>query len=161
MASQLTGCATLCSMACLSNNKENQRSTCEGNPSVISGFSPQRASHIEGIVAMSWYHHDIDGLVQERCKSIANALELCLSCTNPSLYKTRHPLLDVDLKTPWWNESYTCVPMKINIWQLQQEAILDILDCLLTDEIHPITDKKHSHPAEAPASVDNAEGGRP
>ena len=26
----------------------------------------------------------IDGLVQERCNSIANALELCLSCTNPS-----------------------------------------------------------------------------
>ena len=27
---------------------------------------------------------EIDGLVQERCNSIANALELCLSCTNPS-----------------------------------------------------------------------------
>ena len=27
----------------------------------------------------------IDGLVQERCNSIANALELRLSCTNPSL----------------------------------------------------------------------------
>ena len=26
----------------------------------------------------------IDGLVQERCNFIANALELCLSCTNPS-----------------------------------------------------------------------------
>ena len=28
---------------------------------------------------------DIDGLVQERCNSIANALELHLSCTNPSI----------------------------------------------------------------------------
>ena len=28
--------------------------------------------------------HDIDGLVQKRCKFIANALEICLSCTNPS-----------------------------------------------------------------------------
>ena len=28
--------------------------------------------------------HQIDGLVQERCNSIANALELHLSCTNPS-----------------------------------------------------------------------------
>ena len=28
--------------------------------------------------------HKIDGLVQERRNSIANALELCLSCTNPS-----------------------------------------------------------------------------
>ena len=28
----------------------------------------------------------IDGLMQERCKSIANALELHLSSTNPSMY---------------------------------------------------------------------------
>ena len=28
-------------------------------------------------------HHYIDGLVEERYKSIANALELRLSCTNP------------------------------------------------------------------------------
>ena len=28
----------------------------------------------------------IDGLVQEKRNSIANALELCLSCTNPSKY---------------------------------------------------------------------------
>ena len=29
----------------------------------------------------------IDGLVQERRNSIANALELCLSCTNPSILR--------------------------------------------------------------------------
>ena len=29
---------------------------------------------------------NIDGLMQERRNSIANALELCLSCTNPSIY---------------------------------------------------------------------------
>ena len=28
----------------------------------------------------------IDGLVQERCNSIANALEVRLSCTNPSIW---------------------------------------------------------------------------
>ena len=28
----------------------------------------------------------IDGLVQEKCNSIAIALELRLSCTNPSIY---------------------------------------------------------------------------
>ena len=28
----------------------------------------------------------IDGLMQERCNSIANALELRLSCTNPSIW---------------------------------------------------------------------------
>ena len=34
-----------------------------------------------------WYHtSDSDGLVQERRNSIANALELRLSCTNPSIY---------------------------------------------------------------------------
>ena len=32
--------------------------------------------------------HDIDGLVQERCNSIANALELRLSGTNPSICLT-------------------------------------------------------------------------
>ena len=30
--------------------------------------------------------HDIDGLVQERRYSIANALEFCFSCTDPSIY---------------------------------------------------------------------------
>ena len=34
-----------------------------------------------------WYNHNhIDGLVQERCNSIANTLELHLSCINPSIY---------------------------------------------------------------------------
>ena len=33
------------------------------------------------------YNFDIDGLVQERCNSIANALELRLSCTNPSIWR--------------------------------------------------------------------------
>ena len=38
----------------------------------------------------------IDDLVQERRNYIANALELRLSCTNPSIY-------DKDLAgTPWW-----------------------------------------------------------
>ena len=34
------------------------------------------------------------GLVHERCNSIANALELCLSCTNPSICSHIHIL--------WW-----------------------------------------------------------
>ena len=35
-----------------------------------------------------WVNHfnSMDGLVQERCISIANALELCLSCTNPLIW---------------------------------------------------------------------------
>ena len=35
------------------------------------------------LISSSWYI-DISGLVQERCNSIANALELRLSCTYPS-----------------------------------------------------------------------------
>ena len=33
-----------------------------------------------------WLGTYFNGLVQERCNSIANALELHLSCTNPSTY---------------------------------------------------------------------------
>ena len=52
-----------------------------------SGFKKQKIiSHI--IITMIWITihkimSHIDGLVQERCNSIANALELRLSCTNP------------------------------------------------------------------------------
>ena len=42
----------------------------------------------------------IDGLVQERRNSIANALDLRLSCTNPSICFTR-PKLD-KLERPFW-----------------------------------------------------------
>ena len=35
-----------------------------------------------------WKYTDyIDGLEQERRNSIANALEFCLSCTNPTTYR--------------------------------------------------------------------------
>ena len=36
---------------------------------------------------------DIDGLVQERGNSIANALELRLSCANPSVYSIKVGML--------------------------------------------------------------------
>ena len=35
----------------------------------------------------------IDGLMQERHNSIANALELCLSCTNLSIYSLEYELM--------------------------------------------------------------------
>ena len=38
-----------------------------------------------------------DGLVQERCNSIANAMELRLSCTNPSIWYWNCP------PGPWFN----------------------------------------------------------
>ena len=41
-------------------------------------------------ILYKWYHMSkmlyLDGLVQERCNSIANALKLHLSCTNPPIY---------------------------------------------------------------------------
>ena len=49
-----------------------------GIPTYISGKT---------ISILTWcpdLQHQTDGLVQERCNSIANALELCLSCTKPS-----------------------------------------------------------------------------
>ena len=44
------------------------------------------AKHLTWPCWLFRYHHmmiEIDGFVQERHKSIANALEWCLSCTNP------------------------------------------------------------------------------
>ena len=42
----------------------------------------------------------IDGLVQERCNSIANTLELRLSCTNPSICTCPFVFLDVFFPSP-------------------------------------------------------------
>ena len=64
--------------------------------------SPKRECHITSFFISqhwlwSWFsqynacqckepgHQHVDGLMQERCNSIANALELHLSCTNPSM----------------------------------------------------------------------------
>ena len=43
----------------------------------------------------------IDGLMQENCNSIANTLELCLSCINPSRWHSCHWHLQWRTK-PWW-----------------------------------------------------------
>ena len=45
-----------------------------------------------------WFH-EVDGLVQERRNSISNALDLRLSCTNPSKWKH---FLHADFHCPWW-----------------------------------------------------------
>ena len=55
----------------------------------------------------------IEGLVQERRKSIANALELRLSCTNPSIciISFRKPMPHA---TPWWRygmETLSALPV--------------------------------------------------
>ena len=47
----------------------------------------------------------INGLVQERCISIANALELCLSCSNPSIWASQN------FKIHWSNITPILAPM--------------------------------------------------
>ena len=44
-----------------------------------------RIDERESVLLYNKYHVYIDGLLQKRCNSIANALELCLSYTEPSI----------------------------------------------------------------------------
>ena len=85
----LTGvCPTTGSKACPGWQQRNHQIfvmvLCAGDILVISGFLVQRAINMNS-VSMSLCHLYIDGLVQERHNSIANALELRLSCINPSI----------------------------------------------------------------------------
>ena len=49
----------------------------------------------------------IDGLVQERRNSSALAMELCLSCTNPSIWDyVHHTLSWCQLCCHWWYQSW-------------------------------------------------------
>ena len=51
----------------------------------------------------SWREYN-GGLVQERRNSIANALELCLSCTKPSIWWTYFDVtMTCVLPVPWFN----------------------------------------------------------
>ena len=65
------------------------------------------------------FEHDVDGLMQKRCNSIANAMELHLFCTNPSmlwhqyginitssLWRIHLPLIESSHEGPviWTNE---------------------------------------------------------
>ena len=54
------------------------------------------------ISANVWHHFatksDIDGLVQERCNSIALALEVCASCTKPSIVGIQNIELHIEAK---------------------------------------------------------------
>ena len=65
---------------------------CAGNSLVTGEFLALMASNTEN-VSIWWHHHGkaaywhqySDGLVQESCNSSALAMELFLSCTNPSI----------------------------------------------------------------------------
>ena len=58
---------------------------------------------------LSWTHQ-IDGLVQERCNFIANALELHLSCNNPSKYEWWLALL-------WHHKQMSWCHQDICLWR--------------------------------------------
>ena len=80
---------------------------------------------------MAFFH--IDGLIQERCNSIANALELHLYCTNPSICRVviRSPFI----KT---RHSYNCLTFIIGILILLRHIYIEtgpwflFLDPILT-----------------------------
>ena len=64
---------------------------------VTDGLPSQRASNTE-IVSISWHLH-VNGLMQERRNSSANALELLLSCTNLLMHCNKwDPQLEVMAK---------------------------------------------------------------
>ena len=72
-----------------------------------------------------WHHSgifqdDIDGLMQERRHSIANALELRLSCTNSSIFN-------------WWNmvSGKKCLPQNYFLWYflVAQWAVRPLNSC--------------------------------
>ena len=52
----------------------------------------------KSFIFSDWQYY-IDGLVQERCNSIANALELRLSCTKPSIYSQHNSSTDGEIQT--------------------------------------------------------------
>ena len=54
----------------------------------------------------------VDKLVQERHNSIANALELCLSCTNPSMW-----YLEFVWKFPWTNSKQKLKFLEPKFWR--------------------------------------------
>ena len=85
--------------------------------------------------------HHIDGLVQERHNSIANTLELCLSCTNPSIcsvlsYHKETQIYDVLVPVPCLPLLYP-VPIIIDKtvynkiqWQFYQNWVISFLATL-------------------------------
>ena len=49
-------------------------------------FHLKQRMHTHTHKHLEYKTHYFDGLVQERCNSSALAMELCLACTNPSIY---------------------------------------------------------------------------
>ena len=108
------------------NNKKHQSITslalCEGNPLVLGGYSSRRAGIAKSVFS-AWHYH-IDGLMQERRNSSALAMELLLSCTNPSI---------------WWYEWVICTKTECSFRTSQalfpsQSSLPSINNVLLSSE---------------------------
>ena len=60
----------------------------------------------------------IDGLVQEKRNSIANALEICLSCTNPSIqdkeaWQALWDIKSINISSLRLGDVYICIIQKV------------------------------------------------
>ena len=97
---------------------------------------PQYGSINSAVIFYILQQEHVDGLVQERHNSIANALELCLSCTNPSIWH-RSCIPDCDSALgqvmAWWFFRVSWV----NTLRLRQNGpnfAYDIFKCILLNE---------------------------
>ena len=79
----------------------------------------------------------IDGLMQERYNSIANAPELSLSCTNPQ-YMYHWPIKVNSLAPKRCASNFTCVMFKhilvIDSWNISCKNVCKLMPQDLTDE---------------------------
>ena len=85
---------------------------------------------------LDWWVN-IDGLMQERCNSSALAMELRLSCTNPSTWSWpfKKPVVEAELTCPWpsvWPWPWLTWPWPFQCKKLVVEA--DLTEGYVTDE---------------------------
>ena len=84
-----------------------------------------------------WVNHfNMDGLVQERCNSIANALELHLSCTNPSIWFINTIIL-LHAAWQWQVQDQTRNCISCCHWWMTENALWFFLGKLLYYMEHP------------------------
>ena len=79
---------------------------------------------VEHFIMVSQY---IIGLVQERHNSIANAMELCLSCTNPSILRNDLPRLSCSQY--WLNLCCAKIPNAVQLKYPQPASMLQVKLC--------------------------------
>ena len=108
-------------------------------------------------ILLHWHLNNIDGLVQKRCKSIANALELRLSCTNPSTYSIKSPVISraaidflLTLHLCRWTSCDSTQFMRssanmenYDITSTQEGRVITIEELLCTNTVHPVTHEEH------------------